>query len=59
MKLDFFWNSWGKPAKTLYQVLLFALVTSMIVFAFAYASGNNFLIDWEITNIISRVQTLF
>jgi hypothetical protein len=59
MKLDFFWNSWGKPAKTLYQVLLFALVTSMIVFAFAYALGNNFLIEWEITNIISPVQTLF
>jgi lipopolysaccharide biosynthesis regulator YciM len=59
MKPDFFWTNWEQPYKALYQVLLFVFLASMVFFAFTYISGSSFVINWEITNMVIPVKTLF
>jgi tetratricopeptide (TPR) repeat protein len=59
MKSDFFWNKWQQPVKGIYQVLLFAFLSSIIFFTYTYFAGGSFVISREVTNLIVPVKTLF
>lgn len=59
MKQYFFWNTWDKPYKVIYQLLLFVFSLSVLVYIFTYLSGSSFVINWEVNNIVNPVQTLF
>jgi len=59
MKPDFFWRSWPKPYKFIYQALLAVFVISICAYTFTYFSGSTFVIHWEIENIIDPTKTLF
>lgn len=59
MKKIFFWNTWDKPYKVIYQLLLFVFVLSVMAYVFTYFSGSSFVINWEVNNVVNPVQTLF
>lgn len=59
MKQLFFWNTWDKPYKAIYQLLLTVFILSVGIYAFTYLSGNSFVINWEVNNVVNPVQTLF
>lgn len=58
MKPDFFWRSWDKQYRLLYQILLSVFICAVIVYAFSYLAGSSFVISWEIENLIDPVNTL-
>jgi hypothetical protein len=45
--------------KGIYQVLLFAFLSSIIFFTYTYFAGSSFVISREVTNLIVPVKTLF
>ncbi|NJN25876.1 MAG: hypothetical protein HC819_07865 [Cyclobacteriaceae bacterium] len=59
MKPDFFWRSWEKSYKYLYQSLLLVFAGSIAAFVFSFFSGSSFVIDWTIDHLIHPVQELF
>lgn len=59
MKLNFFWNSWDNPFKTLYRVLLATFCISILMYATAYFIGSSYVINWEIATSVEPVKTLF
>lgn len=59
MKPIFFWNTWQKPTKILYRLLLLIFGISILVYAFTYFMGSSYVINWEIETSIEPVRTLF
>ncbi len=59
MKPAFFWNNWKEPFKTLYLILLFVFLGSIVFYTYTYLSGNGFVISWEVITSINPVKTLF
>ncbi len=59
MKQNFFWNTWNKPYKVIYQLLLLVFILSVLIYIFTYLLGNSFVINWEVNNVVNPVQTLF
>jgi hypothetical protein len=58
MKPDFFWRSWDKQYRLIYQILLSVFICSVIVYAFSYMAGSSVVISWEVENLIDPINTL-
>ncbi len=59
MKSNFFWNTWDKPVKNFYRVLLSIFCISILVYVFTYFMGSSYIINWEIETSVNPVKTLF
>jgi tetratricopeptide (TPR) repeat protein len=59
MKWDFFWKHFDQPYRSLYQTLLVLFAGSVLAYALTYLWGSSFVINWEITNTIQPVKSLF
>lgn len=59
MKPDFFWTHWPQPYRSIYRFLLLIFSVAILLYAFAYIRGSAYVINWEITNLIQPVNTLF
>ena len=57
--MDLFWNTWDKPFKVIYKILLFVFFFSVLIYVFTYFLGSSFVINWEIETSIEPVKTLF
>lgn len=59
MKPDFFWNSWERPYKQLYQLLLLIFLCSIVAYVIAYLNGSSLIIGWEVESMVDPVRTFF
>ena len=59
MKFNFFWEFWQQPFKAVYKLLLAVLIISILYYAFAYFTGYQYIISWEVDNVIDPVKVLF
>ena len=59
MKPEFFWNTWDKPYKTLYQGLLFIFGLSVLAYIIAYFLGSSLVINWEYETTVAPVKMKF